>query len=94
MDQRVGTEHRQHIHVLLRMMQLVEAPEHSDAMVREMDKPVQTVHGDDDDGDRTPPRERADPGQDDPRETRSNHLHEGESECSHQWGDEYHVHAR
>ena len=69
MNQRVGTEHRQHTHVLLRMVQLMEAPEHSDAMVRKMDKPVQAVHCNDDDGDRTPPRKCSDLRQDDPRQT-------------------------
>ena len=69
MDQRVGTKHRQHVHVLLRMVQLMEAPEHSDAVICKMDEPVQTVHRDDDQGDRTPAWKRADPRQDDPRQT-------------------------
>ena len=92
MDQRVGTEHRQHVHVLLRVVELVKAPEHSDAMVRQMDKPVQTVHGDDDQNNRAPARKRAEPRQDDPREPTANRLHEREGERSHQWRDEGRVH--
>ena len=92
MDQRMGAKHRQHAHVLLRMVQLVKAPEHPDAVIGKMDEPVATVHGNDDHRDRSPARNRADLWQDDPRELPANYRHEGESKRSHEWRDECGVH--
>ena len=88
MDQRVSTKHRQHAHILLRMVQLVETPEHSHPVVRKMDEPIQTVHCHDDDGDHTPTRNCPDLRQHDPRKAGANHSHEGQCQRSHQWSDE------
>ena len=47
-DQRMGAEDRQHAHVFLRVVELVEAPEHADPVIREVHEPVARVHGHDD----------------------------------------------
>ena len=54
MDERVGAKDREHVHVLLGVVQLVEAPEHPDAVVRQVGEPIAPVHGDEDHGDREP----------------------------------------
>ena len=94
MNERMSTKHRQHAHVLLRMVQLMEAPEHPHAVVGQMDEPIQTVHCHDDDGDHTPTGNRADPRQDDPRQTGPDHLREGECQGGHEWRDEGCIHHR
>ncbi len=65
-NERVRAEDREHVHVLLRVVQLVEAPEHPDAVVGQVGEPIARVHGDEDDGNSAPAWQGADPGQDEP----------------------------
>ena len=55
-DERMGAEDGEHAHVLLRVVQLVEPPEHAGPVVREVHRPVAAVHGHDDQRDRRPTR--------------------------------------
>ena len=90
----MGAEHRQHAHVFLRVVELMEAPEHADPVVRQVHEPVAPVHGHDDDGDGTPPRHRTDPGQHDPGGRGADDLHEREREPGHERHDDGRVQRR
>ena len=46
----MGAEDGQRVHVLLRVVQLVEAPEHPHPVVGQVDEPVAAVHRDEDHG--------------------------------------------
>ena len=89
-DQRMRAEDGQHAHVFLRVVELVEAPEHPDPVIREVHEPVARVHRHDDHRDRAPARHRAHPGEDDPRGRRAEHRHERQRERGH----ERHEHGR
>ena len=80
----MGAKDREHVHVLLRMVKLVEAPEHSDPMIGQVHGPVAPVHRHDDDGDRDPARHRVHLRQDDPRKEPANDLGERERQCRHE----------
>ena len=85
---RVGAEDRQHVHVLLRVVQLVEAPEEADPMVGQVGEPVAPVHGHQNQGDGAPAGHRPDPGQDDPGQVAAGDLREGEAQRGHQGHDQ------
>ncbi len=81
MNQRMGAEDRQHAHVLLRVVQLVEAPQHLDAVIRQVHEPVASVHGHDDQRAMAPQRGTMPIlRQHDPREHRADDGHERERE--------------
>jgi hypothetical protein len=83
-DERVRAEHREHVHVLLGMVQLVEAPEHSDTVVGQVGEPIAPVHGHKDHRDGTPARHGTDPGQDEPWDGSPDDLGEGEGQGCHE----------
>ncbi len=74
MDERMRAEHGHDVHVLLRMMKLVEAPEHTRPMVRQMDGPIAGIHGHEDRCDRQTTGDQAHPREDNPGKDLSNDL--------------------
>ncbi len=93
-DQRVRTEDRQHIHVLLGVMELMEAPEHSDAVIRKVCKPVHRVHRHEDRRDRKPTWQHADLGQDEPWQGSTDDLRERERQRGDEGDDQRRVENR
>ena len=93
-DQWVRAKDRQHAHVLLRMMQLVESPHHPDLVVRQVRRPVARVHHDEDHRDREPTREEPVVRQDDPRQRSPGHFGEGQRERDDERHDERRVQHR
>jgi hypothetical protein len=49
MNQRMRAKYRQGVHVLLRVMEFVEPPQHLEPVIGEVNAPVASVHGDEDD---------------------------------------------
>lgn len=68
MDQRMRAKDGEHAHVLLRMVKLMKAPEHSNAVIRKMREPIAPVHRHKDHGDDGPTGNESEPRHDDPRE--------------------------
>ena len=93
-NQGMRPEDGQDAHVLLGVVELVEAPQQEDAMVGEMGKPVAAVHRHEDHRRRGPTWQRVASRQDDPREGRAGDLGEREGERRHEGNDERRVEHR
>ena len=94
MDQWMGAKHREHAHVLLRMVKLVETPEHAHAMVGQMGEPVASVHGNHYQGDHDPFGHDAGARDDDPRRHAARDFGERERQSGPEGNDERGVQER
>ena len=94
MNEGMRAKDREHAHILLGVVQLMEAPEHPDAVIRQMGKPIQPVHGNEDDDNRAPTRHRAELWQDDPWEAFAGNFRESETQRDYERHNEYRVEHR
>ena len=84
----MGPEHREDIHVFLRVVKLVKSPQHSHPMISQMHQPVAAIHRHQDQDDRTPARNHPKPGKDHPGRRSSHDVVERKCESGHQGQDD------
>ncbi len=87
-DERMSSKDRKDAHVLLGVVELMKAPHHAHAVIRQVREPVAPVHHHEDHADRQPARHETGPRQDDPRHRRAGDFGEGEGERRHERHDE------
>jgi len=74
----MSSKDRKNAHVLLRMVQFMESPEHPNAMVHQVREPIAAVHGDKDQNDHGRTRKKTKSWQNNPRQGPARNQGEGQ----------------